>query len=78
MKKLSANLIVTISAFLVGVALTWVCFYFVFAKSSSIETLSHFGNNSGDLEVNFKRIYKSETVYVAEFEVENKSPSTLR
>ena len=77
MKKTSASLIVTISAFLIGVALTWVCFYFVFAKTSSLETISQFGNKSGDLEVNFKRIYKHQNVYVAEFEVENNSPQDV-
>lgn len=71
MKKSSASLIATISAFFVGVALTWICFYFAFAKTTSLETISQFSNKFGDLEVNFKRIYKNETVNVAEFEVEN-------
>jgi hypothetical protein len=61
MKKLSASLIVAVSAFLIGVALTWVCFYFVFPKISTIETSSQFGNKSADLEVNFKRIVKMKT-----------------
>jgi len=74
MKKSSASLIVTVSAFLIGVVLTWVCFYFVSAKPSTTETISQVETKSGDLEVNFKRIYKYETVYVAEFEVVNSSP----
>ena len=77
MKKLSAGLIVTISAFLIGVALTWVCFYFVFAKTSTLEAISQFSNKSGDLEVNFKRISKNETVYIAEFEVVNNTPQDV-
>jgi len=62
MKKSSASLIVTVSAFLIGVALTWICFYFVPAKSVATKTIQQVENKSGDLEVNFKRIYKYETV----------------
>jgi hypothetical protein len=73
MKKSGASLIVTVSAFLIGVVLTWVCFYFVSAKPLTTGTITQFGNKSNDLEVNFKRISKSEGAYVAEFEVVNNS-----
>lgn len=54
--------------------LTWFCFYFVSVKLSATETISQVETKSGDLEVNFKRIFKYETAYVAEFEVINNSP----
>lgn len=73
MKKSSVSLIVTISAFLIGVVLTWTYFYFVSTKPSSTEITSQVETKSGDLEVNFKRIYKDENVYVAEFEIINNS-----
>ncbi|MDQ3322946.1 MAG: hypothetical protein M3525_11045 [Acidobacteriota bacterium] len=73
MKRTNINLIVTVSAFLVGVALTWACLYFVPVKTFTTGTSPQIETKSGDLEVNFKRIYKHETVYVAEFEVVNNS-----
>ena len=75
MKKSSASLITTFSAFLIGVALTWFCLYFVSAKSWMSET--NLQTKSSDLEVNFKGISKHETFYVAEFEVVNKSPQDV-
>ncbi len=77
MKKSSASLIVTVSAFLIGVALTWICFYFAYAKPLTAETISQIETKSSDLEVNFKRIFKDRTVYVAEFEVVNNSPQDI-
>lgn len=77
MKKSSIGLIVTISAFLIGVVLTWTYFYFVSAKHSVTEATSQVEIKSGDLEVNFKRIYKTENIYVAEFEIINNSPQEV-
>ncbi len=78
MKKLNVNLIITISAFLIGVAVTWAYLLFPLADSKTTETISsQIETKSGDLEVNFKRIFKDETVYVAEFEIVNNSPQDV-
>ena len=78
MRKLNINLIVTVSAFLVGVAITWACLQFPLANVNTTKTISpQVETKSGDLEVNFKRIFKYETIYVTEFEVVNNSPQDV-
>jgi hypothetical protein len=72
-------LIAAVSAFLIGIAVTWIGFYFISAMNfpSGAKILPEVEKRFSNIEINFKGLSKCEKECTAEFEVINNSSEPI-